>query len=143
MSRVINRNNYSSQRTSYMRFIATALQNLPRDDRVDDNYRDICVFVFLTLQEISNSVQKTIQPWEKRGYWVKADQFRKEWEWLDPLHNAMKKKILTGAWNDLKRELQTLREVCLDYPPYQRMPINDPWRGSWKKWQKIKAAGEV
>ncbi|NMB63045.1 MAG: hypothetical protein GYA18_12015 [Chloroflexi bacterium] len=138
MSRVINRNNYSSQRTSYMRFVATALRHLPQDNRVDDNYKDIGVFIFLTLREISNSVQKTIQPWEKRGYWVKADQFRKEWEWLDPLYNAMKKKIHDQAWNDLKSELQTLCEICCDYPPYQRMPVSDPWRGSWKKWEKMK-----
>lgn len=142
MAPVINRNNYSSQRASYLRFISTALQNLPAHIRVDDQFRDICIFIFLTLQEISNSVQQTIQPWEKRGYWVKADQFRTEWEWLDPLCNAMAKKIKMQQWTALQSELAALKEICQGYSPYQRMQISDPWQGSWKKWEKMKKEAE-
>jgi hypothetical protein len=49
--------------------------------------------VGLVLRELEHSTEQTAQAWERRGYWVKVDQFRREWAWvgqgaqavLDPL----------------------------------------------------------
>jgi len=142
MSQVINRNNYSSQRSSYLRFISTALEQYDNKKTTIEEKRDITVFILLTLLEIQKSIQKTIQPWEKRGYWVKADQFRAEWQWVDLVCNGLQKKIRRQEWSTLNSELNVLRKACLDFPPYQRLQVKDPWKGSWQKWQKIqKEAG--
>ena len=142
MSQVINRNNYSSQRSSYLRFISTALEQYDNKKTTIEEKRDITVFILLTLLEIQKSIQKTIQPWEKRGYWVKADQFRAEWQWVDLVCNDLQKKIRQQEWSALNSELNVLRKACLDSPPYQRLQVKDPWKGSWQKWQKIqKEAG--
>ncbi len=142
MSQVINRNNYASQRASYLRFISTALECFDEKKTTADEQRDIAVFILLTLIEIQKTIQKTIQPWEKRGYWVKADQFRAEWQWVDIVCNGLKKKIQHQEWKAVKNELNVIREACLNSPPYQRLQVKDPWEGSWQKWQKIqKEAG--
>lgn len=134
MSQVINRNNYSSQRSTYLRFISTALNYLKLKNISKDEYKDIIVFIFLTIGEIEKTIQQTIQPWEKRGYWVKADQFRREWSWVEPLYHSMKTKIVAQNWEKMGTDLQAIDEICKDYPPYQRMQIKNPWQGSWQKW---------
>lgn len=136
MSQVINRNDYSSQRSSYLRFISTALEQYDNKNTTIEEKRDITVFILLTLLEIQKSIQKTIQPWEKRGYWVKADQFRAEWQWVDLVCNGLQKKINRQEWNTVKSELSVIRKACLDSPPYQRLQVKEPWKGSWQKIQK-------
>ena len=37
-----------------------------------------------SLRRLSNSVEETAHAWEERGYWTKADSFRREWAWLEP-----------------------------------------------------------
>ncbi|RJQ41064.1 MAG: hypothetical protein C4545_07620 [Anaerolineaceae bacterium] len=138
MSPVINRNNYSNQRNSYLRFISTALISLQNGKIANDAFKDICVFIFLTLLEIQKSVRNTIQPWEKRGYWVKADQFRDEWKWVDPILNSIEKKIKSQDWKALSKDIETMKEICKDFPPYQRLQVKNPWEGSWKKWERMK-----
>ncbi len=138
MAPVINRNNYSNQRSSYLRFISTALISLEKIKTVDDDFKDICIFIYLTLMEIQKSVQSTIQPWEKRGYWVKADQFRTEWKWVDPLLNSIEKKIKSQNWKALLTDTETLKEICKNSPPYQRLQVQNPWAGAWKKWERMK-----
>ena len=141
MAPVINRNNYSNQRSSYLRFIATALDELEKENaKISENsQKDIWIFIYLTLLEIQKSVQTTIQPWEKRGYWVKADQFRAEWNWLEPVRNSIERKIKTQDWKDLENDKKTLKAICKDYPAYQKMSIKNPWNGAWEKWKKIKS----
>ncbi|MGV8027268.1 MAG: hypothetical protein AB2L18_11990 [Anaerolineaceae bacterium] len=138
MAPVINRNNYSNQRSSYLRFISTALVSLEKIKTVNEELKDICVFIYLTLLEIQKSVQSTIQPWEKRGYWVKADQFRAEWKWVDPVLNSMTKKIEAQEWKAFLIDCETMKEICRDYPPYQRLQVQNPWEGAWKKWERMK-----
>ncbi|HAF62249.1 MAG TPA: hypothetical protein DCK95_07980 [Anaerolineaceae bacterium] len=142
MSQVINRNNYSSQRASYLRFISTALDRFDEKNISVEEKRDITIFILLTLTEIQKTIQQTIQPWEKRGYWVKADQFRAGWKWVDLICNSLKVKINQQKWKSMDSEMDALREMCVDSPPYQRLQVKEPWKGSWQKWQKMqKEAG--
>ncbi len=140
MAPVINRNNYSSQRSAYLRFISSALIELENKNAADVAYKDIWTFIYLTMVEIQKSIQKTIQPWEKRDYWVKVEKFRADWVWLDLVLNSIKKKFNIQDWKALESDGKTLKDICQDYPPYQRMTIKEPWIGAWKKWKEMKKA---
>jgi hypothetical protein len=37
-----------------------------------------------SLRRLSSSVEETAHAWEERGYWTKADSFRREWAWVGP-----------------------------------------------------------
>lgn len=140
MAPVINRNNYSNQRSSYLRFISSALDEIGNKNEIKESYKDIWTFIYLTLLEIKKSIQNTIQPWEKRGYWVKVEKFRAEWMWLDPVLNSIGKKVNKEDWKALESDGKTLKKICQDYPSYQRMTIKEPWKGAWKKWKEMKKA---
>lgn len=144
MSRVINRNNYSTQRNSYLRFIATAINYMDKNKNVTpDEKRDVYAFITMTLEEISNLLDKTTQPWEKRGYWVKVEKFRAEWEWLPMLLNSIKRKLSNRDWQKIANDVDALRQVCRDHQPYQRLSNKAPWSGAWERWQiKKKEAGK-
>jgi hypothetical protein len=38
--------------------------------------KDLVAFIVLSLQEINNTIDSSVEAWEKRGYWIKADRFR-------------------------------------------------------------------
>ena len=43
--------------------------------------RDLAAFIAISLEKIFETVETSVVAWEKKGYWVKADRFRLEWEW--------------------------------------------------------------
>ena len=47
----------------------------------DAHSYDLVAFIALALLEIDANIEKTVAPWEKRDYWVKADRFRMQWGW--------------------------------------------------------------
>jgi len=139
MASFINRNNYSNQRDTYLRFISTALEALAEENPTNETYKDKWVFIYLTLIEIQKLLQKTTQPWEKRGYWLKVEQFRAEWGWLDELIPLIGYKISHDEWASLAQDKEKLEEICKNFPAYQRLQVREPWLGALKKWKNKKA----
>lgn len=43
-----------------------------------ENWKDITAYVLFALMEIRFSVDNTTNAWEKRGFWLKSDRFRRE-----------------------------------------------------------------
>jgi hypothetical protein len=41
-------------------------------------------YVCQALRSLAISVEETAHAWEERGYWTKADGFRREWSWVEP-----------------------------------------------------------
>ena len=52
-----------------------------RQKEPDKTTKDLVAFVILALREIAAGIEKSVTAWEKRGYWVKADKYRMDWEW--------------------------------------------------------------
>ena len=50
----------------------------------------------------------TTDAWEKRDYYVKADRFRLEWEWVTPAARRLEALAREGRWQDLPQELAAL-----------------------------------
>ena len=51
--------------------------------------RDLLACIILCLIEVEKSVSTTIKSWEKRDYWVKAENFIQEWSWLPKLRSDL------------------------------------------------------
>jgi hypothetical protein len=64
----------------------------------DDLTRDITAYVILALEEMANSIDVSVEAWEKRGYWVKADRFRLDWEWAGMSAAKLRKAFAIEDW---------------------------------------------
>ena len=98
MSRVINPDSAGKQRNKLIRLTALAVRELLRQTEPNDVTRDMAIFIVLSLDAIADSIDPSVEPWEKRGYWVKADRFRMEWAWAKIQADKMREALFVDDW---------------------------------------------
>jgi hypothetical protein len=133
MGRVINPETAGKERTQLMRSIVLAVRELALQTETGDQARDLAAYISLALQAITNTVESSVQAWEKRGYWVKADRFRMEWIWAERLGNSMLQALLQDDWGSVATTAAQIAERSSKV----KVPINHrlgkPWEGAWQK----------
>ncbi len=82
MSRIIKTQNGARMREKALKLIGSAIYEY-KSTNYNADMIDISSYIVLLLEQIESSVQETCLAWERRDYWVKADQFRAEWNWVE------------------------------------------------------------
>lgn len=75
---------------------------------LDGESRDMAAAIVLELDRINSTVETTCDAWEKRNYFLKADRFRLEWEWVQPAADRLREAIITDRWEQVPVELAAL-----------------------------------
>lgn len=130
MSRVINTNSPNKVRNQARRTIAEILRLLSRKPQIDGESKDMAAITVYLLREIDESVKQTVEAWEKRGYWMKAERFLRDWEWPSEAAANLEDIIRNDAW-DLLPEL--LAELFPQFSDIQIKKITRSpamWRGA-------------
>ena len=81
MSRVINTDSTGKKRNQNMRTGAELLRHLSQKNTIDDEAKDMLALLIYCLREIDEGIDSSAQAWEKRDYWMKAEEFRQRWRW--------------------------------------------------------------
>ena len=139
MGRVINPETAGKDRSRLSKSIVIALRELTKQNEVTLNTRDITAYIALALLEISSTIDKTVTPWEKRGYWVKADRFRMEWAWSDTCGNKLLDALKEEDWHTVAVTTATVTEKLAKVNVSERHRLGAPWVGAWKKWNAEEA----
>ena len=108
MSRVINTNSPNKTRNHCRRTIAEILRRLSQKPRVDAESKDMAAMIVYLLRDIDASVEQTVSAWEKRGYWMKAERFLRDWEWAGETAANFEDVIRNNAWEYLPQLLAEL-----------------------------------
>ena len=108
MTRVINTASPGKHRNRLRRTIAEVLRHLMFKRRLDQESKDMAALLVFSLHGIADTVEATVSAWEKRNYFLKADRFRLEWEWVTPAAQRLEKIILNDRWDRLPREMASL-----------------------------------
>lgn len=101
MGRVINTNSPGKRRGHAMRTIAELLRRLSQKQGADDDVRNMTAMIVLCLREIDKTVIESIEAWEKRGYWKKADKFQRDWMWASHLANQVEQMVRDEDWQKM------------------------------------------
>jgi len=129
MSRIINTENPGRLRKSLSVAILYTVRELNRKAQSDDEAQDMLAFVVISLRAIYNSIETTVQAWEKRGYWLKADRFRMEWDWAGFESTKLASALAGERWVEiaeiLVRVSVRLKNVQLPAKPR----LFKPWLG--------------
>jgi hypothetical protein len=137
LGRIINPESAGKERNILIRAILVTLRELMNQTEINPQTKDLASFIALSLLEIGETIDASIGPWEKRGYWVKADRFRMEWVWTVEMGNQLRKAIIEENWQDVGR----LSAKTMEKLSYVKIPIRhgiqSPWLGSWAKLIKI------
>lgn len=136
MSRVINPESAGKERTNLTKQVVLALRELMLQQKADDHSRDLAAFIALALLAIHTTVDQSVEAWEKRGYWVKADRFRMDWEWTATLGNRMRTAILEEDWGMIAATSAQVAQKLMKVKVPVRHRFGEPWKGAWKRLQE-------
>jgi hypothetical protein len=113
--------------------IALAIRALATQAQDEKTRLDIGAFLLTHLREIAVTIDQAATAWEKRDYWVKADQFRMQWKWVDRIGSALEQSLLARDWQKLAVTAADLAGRIGTVEPPKRTPQTPPWENSWDK----------
>ena len=133
MSRVISTNSVGKERRQLRRTIAEALRHLARKPEFDEESRDLAALIVFCLRRLEDGVEQTMQAWEKRDYFLKADRFQRQWEWVDETAYALESTLLLGQWDKVPDVLATLFPRFADITVGRFTRSADVWEGCYDR----------
>jgi len=136
LSRIINTESIGKQRKQITRSIVLAIRELMVQTNITDEVKDLSAYIVIGLEKIADSIDTTVEPWEKRGYWLKADKFRLQWDWTCNLSEEMRDAILTDNWVDVAKNIAVVTEKLNNVDLPKRHNLGTPWRGAYKELRK-------
>jgi hypothetical protein len=133
LGRVINPDSSGKERTKLTKGIVKAIRQLMVQSQPDQNTRDLAAYIVLGLEDIYRSIDVSVLAWEKRGYWVKADRFRIDWEWTAQTSKQMRDALLKEDW----AQVAMMAAKTAQKFNHVKIPVNnrigEPWIGAYKK----------
>ncbi len=136
MGRVINPDSAGKNRTRLTKATVLALRALMRQTQPDDTSRDLASFIALALLQISETIDVSVEAWEKRGYWLKADRFRLEWEWAKQAGMQMQNAVLQENWAEVARISAFVGEKLMKVVVSDKHRLGTPWVGAYQSLRK-------
>ncbi len=133
MSRVIHTKNPTTIRNQHRRTIAEILRLLGQKPHVDNEAKDMAAMIVLSLREIKSGVEQTAQAWEKRDYWLKAERFLRNWDWITESAANLEDVIRHEAWDLLPELLSELFTHFTDVQIKKMTRNSNDWRGAHRK----------
>jgi hypothetical protein len=136
LSRIINPDSAGKERTRLTKTIVLAVRELAQQTDSGIEARDLAAFIVLALSIVAETIDVSVSAWEKRGYWVKADRFRMDWDWAGQLSDKMRIALLAEDWPGVaKVATQTAQHLNkITIPSGHR--LGRPWVGAWDKLKK-------
>ncbi len=133
MSRVINPDGVGKERTRLSRATVLALRELMRQAKPDETSRDLAAFIALTLEAIAGTIDQSVTAWEKKGYWLKADRFRLEWDWSARLSQQMRKAVGENDWATIAVTAAQVGGKLAAVKLPERHRLGEPWVGAYRQ----------
>jgi hypothetical protein len=133
VGRVINPESAGKDRTRLAKGTVLAMRELMRQTEPDEVSRDLAAFIALALLEIADGIDSSVLAWEKKGYWVKADRFRLEWDWSARLGEQMRQAILADDWAGVARTSVQVAGKLMNVKVAEHHRLGSPWVGAYRK----------
>jgi hypothetical protein len=136
MSRIISTQGPGKIRSQHRRTIAEALRRLSLKQRMDDEAKDLSALIVFCLHRIAETVEQTTDAWDKRNYYLKADRFREEWRWVEPMTDQLSAVIYEERWNQLPEVLVQLMPYFSDVTVKKMTRKPSLWKGAYEKFMQ-------
>jgi hypothetical protein len=135
LSRIYSPESAGKDRTRLSKTIVLALRELMKQTEPNELTRDLTAYVVLALEEIAANIDGSVEAWEKRGYWVKADRFRLEWEWAGSSAHKLHKALKEEDWGNVAISAAQIAQKLGKVTVPERHRLGTPWVGAVKRLQ--------
>lgn len=133
LGRIINTQGVGKERQQLLKAIVISIRELMKQTKADSTTRDLSSFISAALIAVGATIERTVAPWEKRDYWVKADKFRREWAWANSVGEELKEATLNEDWPTVARLSADIGLKLRKIEVSERHRMGTPWIGSWDK----------
>ena len=131
MSRIINTENAGKERTRLTKTIVLAMRELLKQQKPDETTKNLVAYMILSLDAIAETVDQSVAAWEKRGYWVKADRFRLDWDWSGQIGVQLRGALMTEDWGEVARLTAKIGQKLRSIKVAEKHRLGEPWVGAW------------
>ncbi len=138
MSRVINPDSNGKQRNQLMRTVAEILRRLSQKSNIDDEVRDMVATLVFCFREIDEGIDQSAAAWEKRDYWVKAEEFRQRWSWAGDMSDQLKAMVYGNSWEQMPQMMLKLLPRVADIKITKLTRKESEWLGNYDRLMREK-----
>ena len=131
MSRVINSESAGKDRTRLTKTVVIAIRELLRQKEPGDLSRDLIACILMSLDGIYDTVDASVEAWEKRGYWLKADRFRMDWQWTKLLADQMRPLVMAEKYGELIPLMVQVLQALDNVKVSDNHRLGTLWTGAW------------
>ncbi len=136
MSRVLNTNDPGKIRNQLMRTVAELLRHLSQKKELDDEAKDMTAMLVFCLRDIDEGIEASAAAWEKRDYWIKAEQLRQRWVWTGNASASVENVIRNDSWETLPTVMAGLFEHFADIKITKFTRDASEWQGAYQRLQE-------
>jgi hypothetical protein len=140
MSRVINTDSTGKKRNQSMRTAAELLRHLSQKTPLDEESKDMLALLVYCLREIDEGIDQSAEAWEKRDYWMKAEELRQRWYWCGDLGDELQTMIFEDDWDQLPELMLRLLPRFSDIKINKFMRKPSLWQGAYQRLRREKPA---
>lgn len=145
MSRVVKLDGPGKLRNQLMRTGAEVIRLLGQKTALDDEARDMAALLVYCLYQINDGIDDSAQAWEKRDYWVKAEQFRARWSWAGRAASELEQIVLNETWEQLPAFIVKMLPQFKDIKIVKLTRTASLWQGAYQRLlrERSSAAGRA
>lgn len=143
MGRVINPETAGKERNLLLRGVVVATRELMKQVSQDELSRDLAAFIGLSLLAIYETVNVSVDAWERRNYWVKADRYRMEWLWTQTLGRRLCRAVLDEDWLTIASLMAEIAQKVMHVDIPKRHGVGEAWIGAWEQLQDRHGDGDL
>jgi hypothetical protein len=133
MSRVVNTDNPGKLRNQMMRTAAEILRHLSQKAALDDETKDMTAQLVYCLRGVEDGIEASAMAWEKRDYWIKAEQLRQRWTWAGNSSARLENLIRNEQWDALPAMMVSLFEYFADIKITKLTRNASAWEGAYQR----------
>lgn len=133
MGRVVNTENPGKLRNQMMRTAAELLRHLSTKTELDDEAKDMAAMLVFCLREVEDGIEASAIAWEKRDYWIKAEQLRQRWTWAGNASARLENMIRKEQWEALPAIMASLFGYFADIKITKFTRDSSAWQGALQR----------
>jgi diacylglycerol kinase len=133
MSRVVNVNSTGKNRNRLMRTAAELLRHLSQKAELDNEAKDMAAHLVFCLRGVDDGIESSAMAWEKRDYWLKADQLRQRWSWAGNAAASLEAMIRNETWESLPGIMASLFSHFADIKITKFTRDSSEWHGACQR----------
>lgn len=134
MSRIIHsKGTPTTQRNRLRRSIAESLRRLLIKTEFDAESKDLTAFIVFCLRDIQGNIHRSAEAWQKRNYYLKADRFIREWEWIGPMERLIASSLVDELWEEIPFLLADLLGKFQDITVSKLTRSSEAWDGAYER----------